>query len=161
MSDRTYEFGLGGHAAMNFGGYAIPAIVCTHTNISTCSNLDLSRSHDWVLQAARKLEVIGRLKYNWDSYGALPLNTQARQFTVQVLRWLGDEDLPPPAVVLESDGTIQMEWRAKGKELDVGLVNGDRIEYVKVDANGDVGEGAEQIRPVSKLRELTGWLMRD
>src|SRR5579872_3088407 len=75
----------------------------------------------WVLEAAAKLETLGRFQIGWDSYGGLPLKAGAKDLTVRALRWLSHDELPAPAVVLGSGGTVQLEWRTKDKELEVEL----------------------------------------
>lgn len=156
---RNFSFGVGTSVAHLVGG-AIPAIVRSYTDISSSARLNLSETQEWVGQAARKLEVIGTLRYDWDSYGGSPLKPQARAFTFTVLRWLSREDLPTPEVGLASNGTVQLEWRVGGKELDVGIGEGDQIEFVTVDVLGQIVEGREDSAPGVKLRDLTHWLMQ-
>ncbi len=115
----------------------------------------------WVFEATRKLEALRRLRAGWDSYAGLPLKPEARNFTVRILGWLGREELPVPAVVLGSGGTIQLEWRAKGKELDVELRDNDTIEYVKASPGGEIEEGEAGPNLPAKLQHLAGWLLRD
>jgi hypothetical protein len=115
----------------------------------------------WVLDAAKKLEALGKLPAGWDSYGGLPLDSNAKKLTVSVLGWLGGNDLPVPAVVLGSAGTVQLEWRAKGKELEVELGKDNAVEFVKVYPNGDIEEGEEKANLPQRLRGLTRWLLYD
>ncbi|SRR6266511_3041118 len=135
----------------------------TPASASTVSvgTLDLTGdTAEWVLEAARKLEALGRLRTGWDSYGGLPLNRGARWLTLSVLGWLRREDLPAPAVVLGSRGSVQLEWRAKGKELDVELGNDNTFEFVKVLQSGEIQEGATRYGLSEKLQELAQWLLR-
>jgi hypothetical protein len=137
--------------------FAVPAVFRASTNVS----LDLMQCKDWVREAAVKLEALGALPRNWDSYGGSPLTQSAKDFTNQVLRCLEDKDLPTPAVVLGSRGTVQFEWRRRGKELEVDLGEGNELEYVKVGPSGTIQEeGCEQSDFGSKLRELVAWFLR-
>ena len=113
----------------------------------------------WVIDAAKKLEVLGRLPAGWDSYGGLSLDSNAKKLTVSVLGWLGGNELPVPAVVLGSGGTVQLEWRAKGRELEIELRKDNAIEFVKVDPKGDIEEGEERANLPQRLRGLTWWLL--
>jgi hypothetical protein len=114
---------------------------------------------DWVMEAAKKLEAIGRLRAGWDSYGGSELDPEVKTFVVVVLQWLGRENLPVPAVVLCSPGTVQLEWRARGgKELEVELKQGGAIEFVKVSSKGNVEGGVAESNVRNELRNLTIWL---
>jgi hypothetical protein len=113
----------------------------------------------WVLKVLRKLESLGSLQRNWDSHDGLPLSRKAQQTTVDALEWLKHQDLPVPAVVLGSGGTVHLEWRTNGKELEVGFNEHGLAEYLKVDSDGCWEEGEdvnEEIR--EKLVALAGWL---
>jgi hypothetical protein len=114
----------------------------------------------WTLEAARKLEMIGRLHHNWDSYGGLPLKPEVKKLALRLLGWLGMGDLPVPAVVLGSNGTVQMEWRSNGKELEVELRDDDTIEYLKASPDGTIEEGEAVQDLPRRLRELAHWLSR-
>jgi hypothetical protein len=113
----------------------------------------------WVFEAAKKLEALGRLRPGWDSYGGLSLNPDARTLTVNVLGWLASNELPTPAVVLGSEGGVHLEWRVKGRELEVELGHGQSIAFVKVHPDGQVEEGEERANLPQELRRLTWWLM--
>jgi hypothetical protein len=136
-------------------------MVVEHTAI-TGSTLAMSgTSAPWVLDAAKKLEAIGKLPAGWDSHGGLTLDPNARKLTASVLGWLGNDNLPVPAVVLGSGGTVQLEWRAKGKELEIELGNDNTIEFVMVNPGGEIEEGHQNVGLPQKLRGLTWWLMSE
>jgi hypothetical protein len=117
------------------------------------------KTADWVVEAVKQLEAIGRLRNGWDSYGGLPLNLEVKNFVVGVLRSLETDNLPTPAVVLCSPGTVQLEWRALGgKELEIELKEGGIIEFVKVSPQGDVQGGLAQSNVFGELANLTSWL---
>jgi hypothetical protein len=113
---------------------------------------------DWVLEAAKKLERLGRLRPGWDSYGGLALKPVVKDLTIQVLTLLRKDELPVPAVVLGSAGTVQLEWRGGGKELDLELLDNNTFEYVTVSRDGTIEEGEEGVNLPGKLRDLTAWL---
>lgn len=114
----------------------------------------------WVVEAAKKLDRLGRFRVGWDSYGGLPLKPSAQNLTLQVLDWLREDELPVPAVVLGSGGTVQLEWKAKGKELEVELRDNDSIEFVKVSPSGTIEEGETSVNLSGKLHDLTSWLLQ-
>lgn len=114
----------------------------------------------WVIEAAKKLDRLGRFRADWDSYGGLPLKPSAKNLTLRVLEWLRKDELPVPAVVLGSGGTVQLEWKAKGKELEVELRDNDTIEFVKVSPSGNIEEGETSVNLSGKLHDLTSWLLQ-
>ena len=120
--------------------------------------LNLLGAPAWVIAATQKLERLAMLPSGWDSYGGRPLKQSARESTLKAISWLQQEELPIPAVVLGSKGTVQLEWHSGSKELDVDLGEGEDIGFVKCDDEGEplegrTGQGAEE------LRRLTRWLV--
>jgi hypothetical protein len=117
------------------------------------------RTADWVTEAAKKLEALGRFRKGWDSYGGRPLKQDAKALTLQTLGWLGNTQLPEPVIALCPAGDVQIEWQDNGKELEIVLGDRNRIEFAKVMPNGDVEEGEAQVNLSGKLRDLTDWLL--
>jgi hypothetical protein len=115
---------------------------------------------DWVLEAAKKLEDLGRFRADWDSYGGLPLQRGSKQLALRVLGWLRRKDLPVPCVVLGSAGTLQLEWQSRGKELEVGLRDDNSIEYVKAFPSGRIEEGVDSYDLQGRVQDLTAWLVQ-
>lgn len=135
-------------------------VIQVHMPSTTSGLLALDvQTASWVLQVLKKLESFGRLKRNWDSHDGLPLSTEAKRTTFDALGWLKNQELPVPTVVLGSGGTVHLEWRANGKELEVGFDDRGIAEYLKVESDGCWEEGEdvdEEIR--EKLITLAEWL---
>jgi len=113
----------------------------------------------WVFETAKKLEALGRLQPGWDSYNGHSLSAGSRDLTLNVLGWLGSDELPTPAVVLGSEGNVHLEWKTKGRELEIELGDDEHMSFVKVYPNGFIEEGEEPANLPVKLRGLTLWLM--
>jgi hypothetical protein len=142
------------------GFYLQPQPQIQYYATTSSDALDLSGdTADWVVEAAKKLEALGRFRTGWDSYGGLPLQRGAKRLTRDVLGWLRKDDLPVPAVVLGSGGSVQLEWRAKEKELEVELRDNNTIEFVKVSPTGDIEEGQAAADLPGQLRDLTDWFL--
>jgi hypothetical protein len=136
----------------------IPQIISIDHSLGT---INLSGdTASWVIEAAKKLEELGRFRRGWDSYGGLPLKQRAKSLTARVLDWLRKDELPVPAVVLVSGGTVQLEWKARGKELEVQLRDNDTFEFVKVNRDGKIEEGEAENDLFRNLHDLTNWLLR-
>jgi hypothetical protein len=129
-------------------------------SVSTSSALALDAdTAPWVFETAKKLERLGQLPQNWDSYGGFRLSDGAKLMTLDALGWLRKQDLPVPAVVLGSAGTVHLEWRSHGKKLEIGFDDENTIEYLKVEASG-VWEEDENVNTdvQEKLESLAEWL---
>jgi len=141
---------------------AQPTIQIIYSGDLSLSTINLSGdTADWVIEAAKKLEALARFRKGWDSYGGLPLKQRAKELTLQVLRWLRKDELPVPAGVLAAGGSVQLEWKAKGKELEVELRDNETIEFVKVNPDGGIEDEGEVEKDLSRrLHDLTVWLLR-
>lgn len=121
---------------------------------STCNNLAIdARTANWVIRVVKKLDAIGRLERNWDSHDGLPVSAKAKRITFDALQWLKCQDLPVPAVVLGSGGTVHLEWSSNGKRLEVGFGDRGIDEYFKVDQHGEVEENDTADFPDAEVRE--------
>jgi hypothetical protein len=141
-----------------YGSYQTWGMLVEQTTISAGRLVLHGSSAPWVIDAAKKLEAIGRLSTGWDSYGGAPLDPDAKRLTVNALGWLENDYLPVPAVVLGSSGSVQLEWRANGRELEVEL-DKNGIEFVKIHADSTIEEGEEKANLPQELQRLTWWLM--
>ena len=156
MIDPAMEFGL---TTTTVNAPEVPWGMLVEQVAFSEENLILyGRSAPWVIEAAKKLDAIGRLSVGWDSYGGASLDVEAKKMTANALGWLGGNNLPVPAVVLGSSGTVQLEWRANGRELEIELGK-NRIEFLRVDLDGSTEEGEERGDLPHKLRGLTWWFL--
>ena len=113
----------------------------------------------WVFATAKKLEEISKLSYNWDSYGGRPISQGARRMAFDALKSLSKRQLPVPAVVLGSAGTVHLEWRYHNKKLEIGFDDRNAIEFLKVDSNGEWQEEENVNSNIQeKLELLANWL---
>jgi hypothetical protein len=153
----------------DFGAYSLPQLLDAPSGryqvqaaTNTVGVIYLSgHTAGWVVAAAKKLDALGRFRANWDSYGGLPLQPGAKALTLRALDCLRLSELPTPAVVLGSGGTVQLEWHNRQKELDLELRDDDTVEYVKVQPDGHMEEGEATKDLALKLRELAQWLVRN
>ena len=134
-------------------------VMASPIDVSSGCTIPFVHMAPWVFLAVCKLETLESRKEGWDSYGGLPLQSDARELTVHTIKQLGGENLPVPSVVLGSDGTVQLEWRKGGRELDLDLTDKDRIEFVKCDPNGEMEDGFTDSQSSVQLRRLATWLL--
>jgi hypothetical protein len=132
------------------------------TATSSAYVITLNNAAPWVHAAVRKLESLGKRKRGWDSYGGLPLQPDARQRTIQAIRQLEQVDLPEPSVVLGSAGTVQLEWKRGGKELDLDLSDEsgeENFEFAKCYPSGEIEDGIADKNSKAQLQSLAKWLL--
>jgi hypothetical protein len=120
-----------------------------------------NQTANWVFEAAKRLDSLVRLQPGWDSHGGVALRADTKQLTLDVINWLKSERLPVPAVVLGSGGTIHLEWRKRGKELEVGIGERPGLDFIMVYPDGDIEEGQAKHQLPSRVRDLTSWLLED
>ncbi len=113
----------------------------------------------WRVKALKKLDEIGRLQENWDSYGGLPLKPEVREAAIRLLHKIGATELPVPGVVLGSAGTVQFEWQANGRELEVEVLADGRIGFLKVWEGSQMEEGELESSSDPGVGRLIDWLL--
>ncbi len=113
----------------------------------------------WQFEAMKKLENLAALPKGWDSYGGEPLRADVRDLAARLIGWIEMDDLPVPAVVLGSAGTVQFEWKHKGRELEVEVLSGDSLGFLKVSEDGDMEEGRVVRDLPDASRGLIRWLL--
>src|SRR5438046_1744982 len=108
----------------------------------------------WLTEALSKLEQLRRLPRGWDSHDGLPLQHEIGAAAQRILLGLRDQDLPVPAVVLGSGGTVQLEWRRAGRELEVEIEGPSVGVFLQVYPDGRMVEGTLQDDLVGGVRCL-------
>ena len=85
-------------------------------------------------ELVRRMEAVLKLKADWDTYSAPPINratTDAAFFSMLALA-SRCPDSPPPQVVPTSAGGIQLEWHEKGVHLELEFqLNGEVAVYLR------------------------------
>lgn len=63
-----------------------------------------------------KLEEIRKLKADWDSYGAQPIN----YYAINLAKWIMQAGLPGTWVAVPgSDGSVQLEQHEHGRDIEI------------------------------------------
>ncbi|MBI2195029.1 MAG: hypothetical protein HYU36_23860 [Planctomycetes bacterium] len=114
---------------------------------------------DWLVETLKKIERLSQLSANWDSYGAQPVKAEILGLSIRLLGSLEGESLPNPLVSAGSAGTVDFEWQFQGRELEVEILDQDRVEYLKVYPDGRMEEGEISPNFPDGLRRLIRWLL--
>ena len=79
-------------------------------------------------ELASRLDHLGKLERNWDSYGAEPVSPKAISVAKRVLcrsiaalQQRGAKNVHPFAIAPVSDGGVQIEWRGPAGSVEVEI----------------------------------------
>jgi hypothetical protein len=88
---------------------------------------------EWLPEAEEALRQLTGLPQNWDSYGARPIQPLVVQSAIDLLRKIARADMPRPAVVPTVRGGVQLEWHARGIDLEVEFTSPEKIHVLYED----------------------------
>lgn len=98
-----------------------------------------------------------RLPPGWNSYSAKPIAASNAVRAIRVLASIIDTETPLPAIVPSSQGGIQLEWHAKGIDIEVYIDSYDDVRFFAEHTGS--GESIEE--PLAgHEHELKAWLHR-
>lgn len=100
----------------------------------------------WLGSAKNRLEELGTLPPDWNSYGAKPVSALARTAAYGLLRQLAGPNTPKPALVPTSDGSVQIEWHTRGIDLEIRVLSSTRISICFEDLYGDVAPMEDELQ---------------
>lgn len=115
--------------------------------------------HEWVDDALRDISRLSGLDENWDSYGSPPLDGTVIQLAVVFIEALVGWSmvLPRPAIAPVPGGGLQFEWEWGDRALELELIPGGSIEYLKVVHQEPIHE--DEVASLEELVILLSWLV--
>lgn len=114
---------------------------------------------------SRRLDAIRELKPGWDGYRGVPPSPALISFVEGFLGGVAlladhhgvSKEIAAPAVVPIGDGSLQAEWEAEGRGLELEFRMANRFQYVREDATGVVEGQADRHKAIELIRwVLTG-----
>ena len=100
---------------------------------------------------------LGRLGHNWDGYGAAPLDPEMIFTAKKLLGRLSD--FPPPHIVPGSTGSIQFEWDARSRSLEIEIEDLYNVHYLMWSPGEDIDyEEIIPIENIKEIREMVSWV---
>lgn len=119
----------------------------TNTKINNKDEIIMSRDITPDIQLnLDKLKMISQLDFNWNLYGAEPINTNL----IDIMRNLIYELEYQPQIFPTACNSIQFEYdNPKGDYLEFELINDDEIKIFKLDSNDN--ETYSSCKPDSKV----------
>jgi hypothetical protein len=114
----------------------------------------------WVVAFARKVEQILKLQDGWDGEGSKAPNLNSVIEALEFLFSALSHDTLAPQVVPTSDGGLQLEWHAKGIDLEVTFSPDRRASFLvstpqSPDIEGSVNEHATFMSSILKVLRST------
>jgi len=115
----------------------------------------------WLMQTLKSLAKLLNLPPNWDSYGALPIDSGCAEFALSILIQIMGDPTPPPSIVPTVSGGVQLEWHMKGIDLEIEVSSPTQGQYYVFDhctgseQEGSVPEGLNNLKAevLAKLSE--------
>jgi hypothetical protein len=89
----------------------------------------------------KRLSELVQLPDNWDGYGSPRLQPAVVSAAFDLLRTLSAFHLPSPELFPVSGGGLQFEWQADKCELEIEVLPEGLLEFLIVDAKGEMREG--------------------
>src|ERR1700693_3892268 len=107
---------------------------------------------EWVAPTKEALRRLSLLSDNWDTYGAPRIDPMMLGSALGLLSNVMHSDTPAPSVIPTSRGGVQLEWHAKGIDLEVEFLTPTHLRVVFEDQR----TGAEwEADMISEINELT------
>ncbi|HEY0984829.1 hypothetical protein [Schlesneria sp.] len=111
----------------------------------------------WLPAVVAKLDELGNLPSNWNSYGADQIKRHCLFAAVQLMSAVMNDDTPVPFIVPTNRGTVLLEWHKRGVDLEIDVLGQDRY-YVTAE---DESNGLFWERDVSAdLSAIVGMINR-
>jgi hypothetical protein len=88
-------------------------------------------------KAEQKLNDMGKLAPNWDSYGAQPPTAEARDCAREILILLQSQSFPPSTIVPSSEGGVAICFLESDKYADIECLNTGEILAVTYKGNDE------------------------
>lgn len=114
----------------------------------------------WVMPTIERMAELLALPEDWNSYGARPVDPRAAAEALRLLAKTMRSDAPAPLVIPTSAGGIQLEWHARGIDLEVEASSPGRVSVFYEDHLDHVEWEQELSSDLEPLREALASLSR-
>jgi hypothetical protein len=85
---------------------------------------------DWSDKVCTRFEEIGKLRADWDGYGAPAIAKSTMHFALLLLGNVRDEAKTFPSINPMSNGAIMIEWRTRTHEITVEVNNTNDVDVL-------------------------------
>jgi hypothetical protein len=115
----------------------------------------------WLSEALRQLDGLAGLPADWDGRGSPPVPAAALKSAANLLLWVAGFGLPAPQIFPVAGGGAQFEWQNAKCELELEIRPDGAIEFLIVDAQGEMREGALPPQPFAEIARLADWFQQE
>ena len=113
------------------------------------------------LPSVQRLLTLTNLEKDWDSYGSQPPSEAAIAMGLTLLNGLvevGLENLTTPRINPVSGGGVLLEWEVGSRELELELLSGGVVRYLKIEHGEPIQEDTVTHPMFSQMQDLLLWL---
>ena len=119
------------------------------------------KDEDFRAKIEQELDRLASLPANWDREGAPRIDPAIIRAAHRCIARLPPNVAPIPAVVPSAAGSLQFEWNAGRRSLELEFENPSTIHYLKWDPNEAVEEeGVFDIEDTDRTIRLIQWFVR-
>lgn len=113
----------------------------------------------WMQTVLDAFNALLGLKPGWNSYGAATIRPEAGETAFELLCDIMRARTPVPSIVPTANGGVQIEWHAKGVDLEIEVRSATQVSaYFEHSPSGDCWEkdlaGGLDLRPLNKPMRL-------
>jgi hypothetical protein len=112
----------------------------------------------WQVEAVKRILGFKKLSENWDSYGSKPPSEAAINKAIEFVLTVPSEKFQP-RILPVSGGAVQLEWRKRGRGLQVEFLPDGTNEYLLIEDGNPIDDG--KVLPYINallVRSLLSWL---
>lgn len=109
-------------------------------------------------KAQRKVAELSRLPENWDTYGSTSIQSPAIEMALKILFLVDRQGVAVPQIFPVSGGGIQLEWQSERRELEIEILPNGMLEYLIVDEQMNMQEGALPAHEEFNIYNLIKWV---
>ncbi len=120
----------------------------------------LSNASPWLARVLRSVAALATFPPEWDGYKSPAIQQAAVESACRLLTAIEAEDLPVPQACPGPGGGLQIEWRAKNRELELELTPDGQVEFLLVLEGCHMTEGRLSIHQVESVRSLVNWVLQ-
>lgn len=84
---------------------------------------------EWLTASINSLRNLSKLDYDWDSYGAPPIDSNCIEIAQLFIEMVSQRFPPQPHIGPVPDGGVQIEWHRNGIDLEVEFSPDDEILF--------------------------------
>ncbi len=115
-----------------------------------------NNTSDWFIDLQGRFDELTALNKGWDGYAGLPVSFNCALFAANLIERIFVADVPKPALVPGSDGTVQIEWHRSQFDIEIHVLGPNELIANRYDHRTGCNEELELENDFS---ELAKWVV--